>query len=208
MNLVTIRAAGIGKNFNRRTVLKDITFSLSSGESLAVTGKNGSGKSTLIKVLAGLLSPTKGKVEYELSGAAVDLDGLRPTIGLVSPYLQLYDEFTALENLLILLRIRNNSTPAPADIEKIFRTYGLWERRDDVVRTFSSGMKQRLKYIVALAHAPSIVMLDEPTANLDEDGCRVVHDTVQSLQTDTLTIIATNDEREASWCKKRIHVGV
>lgn len=208
MNPLTIHASGIGKSFNRRTVLKDITLSLSSGESLAITGKNGSGKSTLIKILAGLLSPTKGNVNYKVSGASVELDSLRPMIGLVSPYLQLYDEFTAFENLMILLRIRNNTIPAQENLEKIFRTFGLWERRDDVVRTFSSGMKQRLKYIVALAHAPSIVMLDEPTANLDDDGCTVVKDTVQELQSRVLTIIATNDEREASWCKKRIHVGV
>lgn len=188
-------------------MLKDITLSLSSGESLAITGKNGSGKSTLIKILSGLLTPTKGKVNYELSGTSVELDVLRPIIGLVSPYLQLYDEFSALENLMILLKIRNNAIPAQGELERIFRTFGLWERRDDVVRTFSSGMKQRLKYIVALAHAPLIVMLDEPTANLDDDGCGVVRDTVQELQSHALTIIATNDEREASWCKKRIHVG-
>jgi len=208
MNPLTIHASGIGKSFNRRMVLKDITLSLSSGESLAITGKNGSGKSTLIKILAGLLSPTKGNVNYKVSGTSVELDSLRPMIGLVSPYLQLYDEFTAFENLMILLRIRNNTIPAQGDLENIFRTFGLWERRDDVVRTFSSGMKQRLKYVVALAHAPSIVMLDEPTANLDDDGCTVVKDTVQELQSRVLTIIATNDEREASWCKKRIHVGV
>lgn len=208
MNNVAITASGIGKSFNRRMVLKDITLSLNTGESLAITGKNGSGKSTLIKILAGLLTPTKGEVEYRLSGAGVELDALRPMMGLVSPYLQLYDEFTALENVLILLKIRNNSPQQPGDLEKIFRTYGLWDRRDDLVRTFSSGMKQRLKYIVALAHDPSIVMLDEPTANLDEEGCRVVRDAVQNLQSNTLTIIATNEEQEASWCKKRIHVGV
>jgi len=64
-----------------------------------------------------------------------------------------------------------------------------------------------LKYIVALSHAPSIVMFDEPTANLDEEGCTIVRDAVTELQSATLTIIATNDEREASWCKKRIHIG-
>jgi heme exporter protein A len=204
---VSIHASGIGKHFNRRTVLKDISLSLSTGESLAITGKNGSGKSTLIKILAGLLAPTRGTVKYELAGKEAALDGLRPIIGLVSPYLQLYDEFTALENLLMLMKIRNNVMLQPADLEKIFRTYGLWERRDDLVRTYSSGMKQRLKYVVALAHDPSIVMLDEPTANLDEEGCRVVRDAVRNLQSTALVIIATNEEQEATWCRKRVHVG-
>jgi len=207
MSSLTLRASEIGKTFNRRTVLKDISFSLGTGESLAITGKNGSGKSTLIKILAGLLTPSRGILEYAISGKPEDMDGVRPMIGLVSPYLQLYDEFTALENLTILSRIRNTALPSTSNVEKIFRTYGLWERRDDFVRTFSSGMKQRLKYIVALSHAPSIVMFDEPTANLDEEGCTIVRDAVTELQSATLTIIATNDEREASWCKKRIHIG-
>lgn len=208
MSPLSLRVSDIGKSFNRRMVLKDITFSLGAGESIAITGKNGSGKSTLIKILAGLLTPNKGTLQYEVSGRPSDMDGVRPMMGLVSPYLQLYDEFTALENLMILSRIRNTALISTAEAESIFRTYGLWERRDDFVGTFSSGMKQRLKYIVALGHAPSVVMLDEPTANLDEEGSRIVRETVTELQQKTLTIIATNDEREASWCKKRIHIGV
>lgn len=204
---LTLRAEGITKQFNRRSVLRDISFELKTGESLAITGKNGAGKSTLVKIIAGLLTPTKGSVSYTMEEKPLSLDLLRPFIGFVSPYLQLYDEFTAMENLSLIMKIRGNSDPGLQAMENLFRTFALWDRKDDFVRTYSSGMKQRLKYVVALCHNPGLLLFDEPTANLDEEGSRAVRDTMRGLQSSTLLIVATNDEQEASWCGKRIHVG-
>jgi heme exporter protein A len=186
-------------------VFRDISFALSPGDSLAVTGKNGSGKSTLVKILAGLLSPSGGSVTYETSGVRLSHDEVRPSLGFVSPYLQYYEEFTAVEILSIIARIRS-SDPDPARRRPLMEQFNLWERKDDVVRTYSSGMKQRLKYVVALEHSPSVLLLDEPTSNLDEEGIRAVRTVLAEYATSGVLVIATNDASEAAWCAGQVKV--
>src|SRR5262249_4432218 len=142
---------------------------VSGAQSLAVTGPNGSGKSTLMKIIAGVLSPTSGSVRLSVNGSTLPADRHYAHLGFVSPYLQLYEEFSAWENLHILARIREAATN-DASVMELLRLVQLVDRRHDPVRTYSSGMKQRLKYASALLHAPSMLLLDEPTANLDEQG--------------------------------------
>jgi heme exporter protein A len=204
---VSITAKNVSKDFNRRAILRDMSFELSSPASLAITGKNGTGKSTLSKILAGLLMPTKGIVEYRVDGTAMPVDDFKHFVGFVSPYLNLYDEFTALENLQLLSRIRSNNIDLNR-IQELLTLVNLWHRRDDVVGTFSSGMKQRLKYAFALLHRPAVLLLDEPTSNLDDDGIQVVKQIVTEQKKNGLLIIATNDETEANWCEQQINVGV
>lgn len=207
MNHLQLNVYDISKDFSRRNIFKELSFSLKSGESLAITGKNGSGKSTLVKILAGVLTPTKGKVEY-VSGKKKMLENdVKHVLGLVSPYLQLYDEFTAQENLDILSAIRATKSLDPHYLERVFKQFNLWHRRNDPVRTFSSGMKQRLKYIFALHHRPSILILDEPTSNLDEEGIAAVKEVVEEYRKDSILLIATNDASEAAWCDNKIYLG-
>jgi heme exporter protein A len=207
MRPLVLKAEAISKTFNRRIVFRDISFALSPGDSLAVTGKNGSGKSTLVKILAGLLSPSSGAVIYEASGARLSQDEVRPSVGFVSPYLQYYEEFTAVEILDIIARIRSSGAPDTARRRSLMEQFNLWERRDDVVRTYSSGMKQRLKYVVALEHSPSVLLLDEPTSNLDEDGMIAVRNVVAEYGKSGVLVVATNDAAEAAWCARQLKVG-
>ena len=207
MKLIQLSVSGVAKEFSRRTIFRDVSFSLSHGESLAITGRNGSGKSTLVKVIAGLLSPTRGKVEYSDGGKQIEVDELRHHIGLVSPYLQLYDEFSGKENLELLSEIRSGSGEDPARIREVLEMVGLWERKSDFVRTYSSGMKQRLKYAFAILHRPSLLILDEPTSNLDSDGIEMVKRVVGDQKKQGVLIVATNDSDEAKWCAANITLG-
>ncbi len=206
MNDLILSVHGLARSFNRRLVFKDLDFSVAAPGSLAITGKNGAGKSTLVKILAGIASPTKGRVTYTADGKAVDADALRERMGFVAPYLNLYEEFTAWENLAILGRIRTGTVPSAEQIGDTLRRVDLWQRRDDLVAGFSSGMKQRLKYAMAILDAPAILFLDEPTANLDADGIAIVETVVRDQQRHGILILATNDESEASWCRERIHL--
>lgn len=206
MNQVTLTVSGVAQEFNRRTIFRNLSFAISSGDSLALTGRNGSGKSTLIKILSGVLTPSRGSVVYSMDGRNVPPDDIKSTIGLVSPYLQLYDEFTGLENLLILAGIRSNGSLTGVKAEQMLERFGLAARRHDLVRGYSSGMKQRLKYAFALLHAPAVLLLDEPTANLDSEGTEVVRQVVQEQQNNGILIVATNDEGEAAWCHRRFQV--
>jgi len=205
---ITLKAEELSKSFNRRIIFKDISFSIGTGASIAITGKNGSGKSTLMKIVAGLLSPSFGKILYEASGTPIDVDKAHRTMGFVAPYLQLYEEFTALENIELFARMRTSQKADSAGAETLLRRFNLWNRRNDFVRGYSSGMKQRLKYVLALGNKPGVLMLDEPSANLDEEGSEAVKGIVSEGKHTWILAVATNDEREAEWCSQRIHVGV
>jgi heme exporter protein A len=207
MNTITITAEGLSKDFNRRAIFKNISFTLSSPASLSITGKNGAGKSTLSKIIAGLISSTHGSLTYSIHGNQIGIEEFKHHIGFVSPYLNLYDEFTALENLQFLSRIRTATRQQNERIRELLTFVGLWDRRDDFVGTFSSGMKQRLKYAFALLHNPEVLILDEPTSNLDADGIEIIKNIVLEQQKTNILIIATNDKEEATWCTQQIPVG-
>ena len=208
MNRVTITTTGIAKDFNRCPIFRDISFSLSAPSSLAITGKNGAGKSTLSKILAGLVSSTRGSIAYTLNDKQVGIEEFKHHIGFVSPNLNLYDEFTALENLQLLSRIRATTQQNEVRMKELLNLVNLWKRRDDLVGTFSSGMKQRLKYAFALLHNPIVLILDEPTSNLDEEGIEFVQRIVKQQKEEGVLIVATNDKEEAGWCAQEIHVGM
>ena len=204
MNRINIVAREVSKTFNRRIVFSRVSFTVTSPGSLAITGKNGAGKSTLAKIIAGVLSSTSGTIEYEFEGRKLDDESKRAIIGFVSPYLNLYDEFSAMENLFLLMRIRPGRGADKATVDRLLRRFNLWERRDDAVRGYSTGMKQRLKYVYALSHSPSVLVLDEPTTNLDDDGIKIVEDVVREQKESSILVVATNDSAEAGWCEKQI----
>jgi heme exporter protein A len=208
MNRIFIAATDIAKDFNRRPIFRDISFSLSSHSSLAITGKNGAGKSTLSKILAGLMSSTRGSITYTLNDKQIGIEEFKHYIGFVSPYLNLYDEFTALENLQLLSRIRATTQQNEDRMKELLSLVNLWRRRDDLVGAFSSGMKQRLKYAFALLHNPIVLILDEPTSNLDEEGIEFVQRMVKQQKEEGVLIVATNDKEEAGWCAQEIYVGI
>ena len=207
MNSISLRADGVSKDFNRRPVFQDISFFLSSPASLSITGKNGAGKSTLLKIIAGVLSSTYGSMTYSDHEKQIGIEDFKHQIGFVSPYLNLYDEFTAMENLQFLSRIRIAAQENGERIKELLRFVGLWNRRDDLVGTFSSGMKQRLKYAFAVLHSPALLILDEPTSNLDAEGIEVIQQIIQRQKKSDILIIATNNHEEAHWCVQQIQVG-
>jgi heme exporter protein A len=203
MTEFSLAAKDIRKDFNRRVIFEHVSFELSHGESLSITGRNGSGKSTLAKILCGVLTPTTGSVLITLEGSIVNSDRRRSCIGFVSPYLQLYDEFTGSENLLLATTIRGIRRRA-VEMDDLLKRVGLFHCRDDRVGTYSSGMKQRLKYAFALLHKPALLVLDEPMANLDEAGIQVVKDVVEEQKQIGIVVVATNDAGEARICKHNL----
>ncbi len=203
MQVMEIQAKDISKQFNRRRIFSEISFRVKSGESLVITGPNGSGKSTLVKIIAGLLAPTSGRVEFHDGVENVERDFTYQHIGLVSPYLQMYKDLTAWENLSFFARARNR-TVDEARLKKLLRQVGLLGREHDELKTYSSGMLQRIKYVAALYHQPEILILDEPTANLDEQGCRMVYEIVEQQKQNKILILATNEPDEVRFGMKHV----
>lgn len=201
--MISFSAENIAKTFNNRKIFTDLSFSLKMNDSLAITGRNGSGKSTLMKIISGILTPTRGTTNMTIAGGAIKPEDYFKKIGLVSPYLQLYDEFTGWENLDFFRKVRSVKVD-DSEIEALLVKFNIWERRNDQVRTYSSGMKQRLKYAFALIHKPAILLLDEPTSNLDAEGASAVYGAMEEQKKKGILVVATNDLEDIKYCDSSI----
>ncbi len=195
-----LQAEKVGKRFGSRILFRKMSFEALPGTTTAITGSNGSGKSTLIRILAGVMKPTKGSVSLDICGKLVD-DAQRPMhIGLVAPYLNVYEAFTPRENLKFIARARRMSDYA-SRIEQVLRDVNLLSRIDDPVATFYSGMKPRVRFATAFFTDPAVLLFDEPTANLDVKGIETVRNLIKgAVERNRIVIIATNDPEEADAC--------
>jgi heme exporter protein A len=196
----TIVARDIYKSFGRTALLRKINVSLTTGESLAVTGPNGSGKSTLLMILAGLQKPNRGSVTLAAS-AEIHHDDWPAHIGYTGPLVNPYDELTGVENIMFA------GTGAGARMDALLQRFNLADHRDKKTRHYSSGMKQRLKIILSVINDPPVLMLDEPGTNLDADGKEILRSYIDSVRSNKLIIIATNDPDEQALCGGGIRLG-
>jgi len=194
MKMLTLKSDHITKIYNRKTIFKNVTFSVNEGNAFAITGKNGSGKSTLLKILCGVLSPSSGTVSLSVNDQKVLYPEYYPHIGLVSPYLNMYEEFSAEENLRFIKKIRGLDSTADSFAEELLKEFGIYDHRKKEVRNYSSGMKQRLKYCAALLHNPPLLVLDEPASNLDEYGIEAVRNRMHLQKQKGVLLFATNDK--------------
>jgi heme exporter protein A len=203
MSEYSLAADSVSKTFGRRLIFKDISFELKTPSIFGISGPNGSGKSTLVKIIANIISPSSGRLIHNLNRTEIKPVKLHNHIGLVSPYLVLYDEFTAYENLNYFSEIRGISfNKEKAD--NLLTKFLLFNRKNDLVKTYSSGMKQRLKFIFALMHSPQLIILDEPTSNLDDEGKEVVYELVKEEGKKNIVIIASNEKTDLNLCSETI----
>lgn len=193
------------KIFGRRLVFKNIDYEFKTGKVYGIAGSNGSGKSTLSKIIIGIASPTSGKVIHRIDSRVLKSEELHNHVGFVSPYLVLYDEFTSEENLQHFARIRgiehNEET-----IKSLLEEFNLYDRRNDLLKGYSSGMKQRMKFIFAMQHNPELLILDEPTSNLDNKGKDKVYELINRDKKDKLTLIASNEDSDLALCDYVLNV--
>jgi heme exporter protein A len=201
-----LAAQDLAKRFGHRKLFKGLSFDLATGDSLAVIGSNGSGKSTLMMTLLGLQRPTRGKVVFSEGDRELDESSRRRSIAFVSPYFNLYDHLTAEENLIFFATV-SGGTVTGKEINSVLERVGLQGRGSDLVLEFSSGMKQRLKYALALTSKPDFLFLDEPTSNLDTEGKKLVFDIVEQMRSDSIMVIATNEEEEYRFATAQCRLG-
>jgi len=189
----------ITQKFNQRTIFKDVSFSVESGHSLVITGPNGSGKTTLVRIICQLVRPISGTVDFVREGKNLETNEIYPFIGLVGPYLQLYNNLTALENYHFFARIRGLPVDVP-QFRTLMHRLGLKGRELDELHTYSSGMLQR----VTLIHQPHILILDEPTSNLDSEGVDIVYQIMEEQKKDKILILATNEPEEIRFGESQV----
>lgn len=190
----------ITKRYGPHVVFKEVSLEVKKGESLCLWGPNGSGKSTLLKSIAGLARPTTGSVAYVDGGRERPASECRNDIGMAAPYVVLYNELSPSENLEFLANSRG--LKRDVDFEKAmiaeFFPDGL---KDEPIGTFSSGMCRKICFVAALAHRPSVVLMDECTSHFDDPGRAAAGRILASMKKDSVMIIATNETFEREWCE-------
>lgn len=196
------------------SILQDISFQVSAGDSVAILGASGSGKSTLLGILAGLDVPTAGKVwldQIDLFGE--DEDGRASirgkSVGFVFQSFQLLHAFTALENVMLPLELRGE-TSAGEKAEWILRRVGLGERLRHYPRTLSGGEQQRVAIARAFAPEPRVLFADEPTGNLDaQTGAQIIELLFElNRERGTTLVLVTHDVGIAQRSARRLQLAV
>ncbi len=188
----------VSQRFGRRLIFSNVSGGVRAGEVLVIAGPNGSGKSTLLRIIAGLQQPTGGAADVEIRGTQLNRVDRRRYLGYSAPDLTLYRELTGAENLQLFGRLRG-MTPTRERLTELLEKVGLKGRGRDYVGNYSSGMRQRLKYAFALLHEPPILLIDEPTANLDAEGVEMARAVVEEQRNRGLAVVATNEAREVAW---------
>jgi heme exporter protein A len=196
---ITIRSSDISKKFNNRFIFKNISFSVSTSQSLAITGPNGSGKSTLLEIIAGIRKPYSGSIIFKKDGKDINISEFRELCGFSSFRLNLYMDLTAMENIEFAY-IYSNRTEADDYFKTLLNKFGLYNDRNKLIKYYSSGMLQRLRFIIAIINNPHILLLDEPGSNLDSDGRGKIYSYLELEKQNKIIIIATNEKDEEKFC--------
>jgi ABC-2 type transport system ATP-binding protein len=197
LNPPLVSATNLEKRFGSVHAVRNVSFSIQRGESVALLGPNGAGKTTTISILAGLLTPDSGSVSIDGTNFTGDDSPAKQALGLVPQELALYDNLSAFENLRLFGSLYNLSGSEIADKAKfLLDLVGLSDRLRDRVKTFSGGMKRRLNIAVALLHDPTLLLLDEPTVGVDPQSRNAIFENIEKLRASGKTIIYTTHYME------------
>ncbi|MBA7633643.1 Vitamin B12 import ATP-binding protein BtuD [subsurface metagenome] len=202
---VMIESFDLTRKFGNRTAVEDLNIQVNKGEILGFLGPNGAGKTTTIRMLAGIIAPTRGYAVVAGIRTDKEVERLHEVIGLLTESPGFYERLTARENLLYFARFYD--IDANSQVDKYLKKMDLWERRNDKVGTFSKGMKQRLALARALVHEPEVLFLDEPTAGLDPKSAKEVRELIMKLKEEERTIfLSTHNLEEAELLCNQIAV--
>lgn len=199
-----IKLNSVGKRFNREWIFRRFSYEFTPGKRYAITGPNGSGKSTLLQVIAGAILHNEGTIEYKNGQQTTSNEQHYTCISIATPYLELVEEMTAKE----VLEFHSKFKPLIQSLsfEDILKTVGLENAINKQVRYFSSGMKQRLKLAQAFFSDTPVLLLDEPTTNLDADGIALYHSLISNYTKDKLVIVSSNVRLEYDFCEEVIAI--
>jgi ABC-type multidrug transport system ATPase subunit len=199
-----IDATGLGKRFQRDWIFRGLTHGFRPGSATAILGPNGAGKSTLLNTISGQLLPTEGTLTYTLAGRAVSVEAIPQHLAYAAPYLELLEELTLLE----MLRFHTQFKPLRpgTSLDQLIEVMYLERARHQLVREFSSGMKQRLKLALALYADAPLLLLDEPTTNLDATGVAWYQEHVAATRAGRTLLLSSNVPAEYAFCDEQLVV--
>ncbi|MET3113118.1 ABC-type multidrug transport system ATPase subunit [Pedobacter sp. CG_S7] len=192
-----------GRRFNQEWIFRNFTYQFNPGEKYAVLGPNGSGKSTLLSVVMGSLSPSEGSIAYS-NTKPVPVESFYQHISFAAPYLDLIEEFTLQETIQFHFKFK--PFHEGMDLDSVLHRLGMAKAQDKALKYFSSGMKQRTKLVLACCSDTPVLLLDEPTSNLDVQGVDWYQELIQDFTENRLVVVCSNQEIEYAFCKHTIQV--
>ncbi len=200
--MFTVQVKNASKRFHHEWIFKNLDLELSSGDTLAITGGNGSGKSTLLKCLSGAIPLTAGTIQYQAGPIQIAEEQWFRSLALATPYMELPEEFTLGE--VINFHFQFKKPLHDLTSSEILEILGLEKHRSKAISQFSSGMKQRVKLALAIFSEVPLLLLDEPTTNLDSQGLTWYLKLIQNYRPGRILVICSNDPREYDFCQKKI----
>ena len=199
--MMKISLRNVGKRFNTEWIFRNFSYDFTNGMAYAITGPNGSGKSTLLQIIAGATICNDGNIKY-INGNSISSENIYRYISIAAPYLELIEEMTLMEFLQFHNKHKRLTTQLP--LESIIDIIGLAASSSKQIRYFSSGMKQRLKLAQAIFSDVTVLLLDEPTTNLDNHGIDLYYKLISDYCSGKLIIVSSNDKNEYQFCKQVI----
>ena len=203
-----IRVMNLTKHYGELLAVDQISFEIEKGEIFGFLGPNGAGKTTTIRMLTGLLTPDSGDVFIDGLDIRRNPIKVKTKLGVIPEMGNIYIDLTARQNIILAGKyygIPGKKLKKKAD--SLLDQFGLFERKNDLVRTFSKGMKQRVNIASAIAHNPEILFLDEPTAGLDVQSQRMIRDIINQMNQRGATIfLSTHNIEEANKLCERVGI--
>jgi len=195
-----IQVENLSKKFGNILAVDNVSFEINDGSIFGFLGPNGAGKTTTIRMLSTLIKPTSGNVIIDGRELSKNGEYIRSILGILTETPGMYEKISAIENLNFFSGFYGiEEKKRKQNIEKFLKMFDLWDRRDDLVSTYSKGMKQKLAITRALIHEPKILYLDEPTAALDPESAFMVRNFIENQKNEKTTVfLCTHNLEEAS----------
>jgi len=194
----------VAKRYRFEWIFRNINYHFNSQHRYAILGNNGTGKSTFLKILSGHLTPSKGKIIFTNDGKALEIEQVYQQVAYAAPYIDLIEEFTLKEAIDFQQKFK--PLQGGLNTKKLIELLGFQKSVDKEVKFFSSGMKQRLKLALAICGKTNLLLLDEPTTNLDQQGMNWYQDLLDKYSANRLLIIASNVEADYQRCDQFLNI--
>ena len=192
-----------GKRYNREWIFKNVNLEFSQNNSYVVLGSNGSGKSTFLQTIAGNITSSSGIVSFYNAEEKISDESIYKFISIASPYLELIEEFSLIEMLQFHSKFKNFLLP----VDEIIGLSGLEKSRDKQIKYFSSGMKQRVRLILAILSDTPVLLLDEPISNLDRKAVDWYKELMTQYSGNRITFVCSNHQSDEYFlCKEKINI--
>ncbi|MCE9540459.1 MAG: ATP-binding cassette domain-containing protein [Bacteroidetes bacterium] len=200
-----IKLNNIGKRYNYEWIFRKVNYEFTSDNNYVILGGNGSGKSTLLQVITGNIMQSEGEINYTISDSKIENETIFKHLSFAAPYLELFEEFTLAESIEFQAKFK--PFYKELDTKKIIALTQLEKAKDKQLKQYSSGMKQRVRLALAILSDTPLLLLDEPTSNLDKKAIDWYQNLINNYSQNRLIFVCSNQqEYEYPFCNKQLFI--